>query len=180
MPQEAEARDGEGGAAGGGGQAEEEEEEETAPAAGASQERRRRRRSSSSSSRRRRVADTPQELFVWVDAVLDCLTLLRLPLWPQALHSRVSGARLFASAYAGVGTTCKRGGAADATDEGGDATDEGADATEEAAADADGLPCSMLPGYSVKASFFAAHLSTFEWLDSRYTRTVARALSQVC
>jgi hypothetical protein len=165
MPQEAEVRDGEGGAAGGGGQAEEEEEEEeTAAAAGASEER---RRSSSS------VADTPQELFVWVDAVLDCLTLLRLPLWPQALHSRVSGARLFASAYAGVGTMCKRGGAADATD-------DGADATDEAAADADGLPCSMLPGFSVKASFFAAHLSTFEWLASRYTRTVARALSQVC
>ena len=105
--------------------------------------------------------------------MLDCLTLLRLPLWPQALHSRVSGARLFASAYAGVGTMCKRGGAADATD-------EGAGATEAAAADADGLPCSMLPGFSVKASFFAAHLSTFEWLESRYTRTVARALSQAC
>jgi len=62
--------------------------------------------------------------------------------------------RIFATGYAGIGTIC-----------------EGSNL------DVDGLPCALLPGYSVKASFFAASRSTAAWLADRYTTVTARALA---
>lgn len=47
-----------------------------------------------------------EDLFVWVDSVMDCLTLLRPPLSAETVRSRASNGRVFATAYAGVGTIC--------------------------------------------------------------------------
>ena len=92
---------------------------------------------------------------VWVDSVKDCLALLQPPLTVEVLEQRVRDGRVFVTAYAGLGSICKG-----------------------SESDVDGLPCALLPNFSVKASFFAAQRSSVGWLAARYIDKVVAALSQ--
>jgi len=113
-------------------------------------------------------SESGEGLYVWMDSVRDCLELLKPPLSLEALHSRLqsevhSGADtgtgragrrdVFATAYAGIGTICAN-----------------------SAQDVDGLPCQLLPGFSIKASFFAASRGAARWLAGQYTKALFRGL----